>query len=93
MQDGTPVTVTPISFSLEQTNFFNKTADHFKVELADGRLIDLMVGNSYEEGHIDENGNEVPRYKISSIRFTEIINPNDVVALWVDDTRYKLIHD
>lgn len=93
MEDGTPVTVTPISFSLEKTNFFNQTADHFRVEMADGRLIDLMGSSSFEKGHIDENGNEIPNYKVSSIMSTEIINPNNVVALWVDDTRYQLIHD
>ena len=93
MEDGTPVMVTPISFSLKQTNFFSQTADHFKVEMADGSLIDLMGSSSFEKGQIDENGNEVPSYKISSIMFTEIINPNDVAALWVDDTRYELIHD
>lgn len=90
LEDGTPVTVTPISFSLEQTNFFHQTADHFKVELTGGRLIDLMVGSSYEVGHIDENGKENPSYKVSTIRFTEIIDPDDAAALWVDDTRYAL---
>ena len=93
MADGTPVTITPISFSLEQTHFFSQTADHFKVEMTDGGLIDLMGSSSFEKGHIDANGKEVPSYKISSILFAEIINPKDVSALWVDDIRYELIQD
>jgi len=93
MQDGTGVIVTPISIALEQWSFFGKSADNYKVEMADGSLINLTGSSSYEEGHIDENGNKIPRYKVNNIMFVEVIDPHEIVAIWAMGTRYELVPD
>ncbi|MCE5235357.1 MAG: hypothetical protein LLF87_04810 [Eubacteriales bacterium] len=90
MEDGTPVKVTPIAVYLERRYyFFVRPKADFKIEMADGNLIDLTAWSNHKSDYVNDQGDQV-RYEVSSIMLTEIIDPKDVAALWSNDSRYEL---